>query len=229
MTRISLFLLQLLSCVVVVFSFDITGKVLWNDECPDTTALGQAKVSLNEGILTGGITRNGEFTIPDVPWGTYILTILAHDYYFDQVRIDVSNSTSPEVRPYVAGTPMDPPSTIFLPYPISLTPREKYVYFVPPERFNLAGMLANPMMLLMVGGGVMMLAMPYLIKNLDPEALEELKEQQGKMGSIQNAFQNGDFKSGFSSLMAAADQPAQASPSKAGGAAKARGNKKAKR
>ncbi|PPQ89591.1 hypothetical protein CVT25_012336, partial [Psilocybe cyanescens] len=215
--------------IAVAFTFDITGKITWNDACPDASTLGQAKASLNEGILTGSINQNGDFTIPDVPQGTYILTIISHDYFFDQLRIDVTNSSSPEVRPYVAGTPMDPPSSIFLPYPIILTPREKYIYFVPPERFNLAGMLANPMMLLMVGGGIMMLAMPYLIKNLDPEALEELKEQQGKMGSIQNAFQSGDFKAGLSSIMAAADQPAQATPNKGGSSVKARGNKKAKR
>lgn len=58
---------------------------------------------------------------------------------------------------------MEPPSSIFLPYPAVLTPRDRYVYFVPPESFNLAGMLSNPMMLLMVGGAGMMLAMPYLI------------------------------------------------------------------
>jgi len=42
-------------------------------------------------------------------------------------------------------------------------PREKQNYFIPPESFNLGGMLSNPMMLLMVGGAGMMLAMPYLM------------------------------------------------------------------
>ncbi len=58
---------------------------------------------------------------------------------------------------------MQPPSSILLPYPALFTPRDRYVYFAPPESFNLAGMLSNPMMLLMVGGAGMMLAMPYLI------------------------------------------------------------------
>ena len=58
---------------------------------------------------------------------------------------------------------MDPPSLVLLPYPIILIPREKSVYFVPPETFNLVAMMSNPMMLLMVFGGGMMLVMPYLM------------------------------------------------------------------
>lgn len=60
---------------------------------------------------------------------------------------------------------MNPPSSVILPYPVLLTPREKQNYFIPPESFNLGAMLSNPMMLLMVGGAGMMLAMPYLMVN----------------------------------------------------------------
>ena len=116
---------------------------------------------------------------PGVPNGTYILSLISHDYFFNQVsfylndrfpaltyifqlRLDVKNSTV-EVRLYTPGTPLNPPSPVPLPYPIVLIPREKSVYFVPPETFNLVGMMSNPMMLLMVLGGGMMLAMPYLM------------------------------------------------------------------
>jgi hypothetical protein len=231
MARITLFL-QLLSCVALAFALDIKGKISWNDVCPNAKTLGYAKASLDEGVFKGGIVVDGEFTIPDVPEGTYLLSIISHDFSFDQLRIDVTNSSSfPEIRPYVAGTPMDPPSSILLSYPIVLSAKEKYDYFIPPESFNLAGMLSNPMMLLMVGGAVMMFAMPYLIKNMDPEALEEFKGQQAKMGSIQNAFQSGNIKAGISSIMSAEEQTTGATTqsNKAGTPAKARGNKKSKR
>ena len=78
------------------------------------------------------------------------------------MRLDVKNFTA-EVRLYVPGTPLNPPSPVILPYPIALIPREKSVYFVPPETFNLVAMMSNPMMLLMVVGGGMMLVMPYLM------------------------------------------------------------------
>ncbi|PPQ76717.1 hypothetical protein CVT26_004378 [Gymnopilus dilepis] len=229
MARI-VFLLQALSWITLALAFDIVGKVSWNDVCRNAKALGQAKASLDEGVYSGGITAEGRFTIPDVPEGTYLLSILSHDFTFDQLRVDVTNASLPEVRPYIPGTPFDPPSSVLLPYPIVLSAKEKADYFVPPESFNLAAMFSNPMMLLMVGVAVMMLGMPYLIKNMDPEALEEFKEQQAKMGSIQNAFQSGDIKAGFSSIMAAAEeQSATSSTGPQRGGAKTRGSKRTKR
>jgi len=226
MARI-LILVHLLSCVALAFALDITGKVSWSDICPDAASLGQAKVSLNDGVFSSGVTHDGRFIIPDVLDGTYILSLISHDHSFDQLRIDVNNSTL-EVRPYVLGTPLKPPSSVLLPYPIVLTPREKSVYFVPPEAFNLVAMMSNPMMLLMVFGGGMMLAMPYLMKNLDPETVEEVREQQGK---INGALQSGDLKTGISAIMATGDEhdsPAVLS-NKSGGGPKPRTNRKAKR
>ncbi|KAJ3505099.1 hypothetical protein NLJ89_g7592 [Agrocybe chaxingu] len=232
MARIAL-LLQLLSWAVLSCALDLTGRVAWNNICSNATSLGQAEAYLNEGAFGGRVTRDGKFVIPDVPQGTYILSISSHDYSFEQLRVDVARSSlPPEVRPYIAGTPLNPPSSVLLPYPIVLSPKEKNVYFVPPESFNLTGMLANPMMLLMVGAAVMVFAMPYLMKNLDPEALEEFKEQQSKVNGIQSAFQTGDFKSGFSALMAGGESPTPQAPAKApqpAGAAKGRSSKKARR
>ncbi|CAA7266607.1 unnamed protein product [Cyclocybe aegerita] len=232
MARFAL-LLQVLSWAVLSYALDITGRIAWNSVCSNATSLGQAKVCLNEGTFRGSITRGGKFVIPDVPQGTYILSISSHDHSFEQLRVDVTDSSlPPEVRPYIAGTPLNPPSSVLLPYPIVLSPKDKNVYFVPPESFNLTGMLANPMMLLMVGAAVMVFAMPYLMKNLDPEALEEFKEQQSKVNGIQSAFQTGDFKSGFSALMTGGEGPAPQAPTKApqpAGTAKGRSSKKARR
>jgi hypothetical protein len=72
-------------------------------------------------------------------------------------------------------------------------------------------MLQNPMMLITVFGGLMMLAMPYIMveqtvfdfspsrtdillllqKNMDPEVLQEARQGQAKLG----ALQNGDLRS----------------------------------
>ncbi|KAF8807574.1 hypothetical protein BYT27DRAFT_7189648 [Phlegmacium glaucopus] len=224
----TLILVQLLSCVALAFALDITGKVSWSDICPDAASLGHAKVSLDDGVFSSGVTHDGKFIIPDVLDGTYILSLISHDYSFDQLRLDVKNSTT-EVRPYVPGTPLNPPSPILLAYPIVLTPREKSAYFVLPETFNLVAMMSNPMMLLMVFGGGMMLAMPYLMKNLDPEALAEFKEQQGK---INGALQSGDLKTGLSALVNATEDNSPTVPSNkggGGGSSKPRTNRKAKR
>ena len=82
-----------------------------------------------------------------------------------QLRVDVppEPESSPEVRPYAIGTPLNPPSPIKLPYPVKLVPRQRNSYFVPHQSFSVTLMFQNPMMLIMVFGGVMMLAMPYIM------------------------------------------------------------------
>jgi len=78
--------------------------------------------------------------------------------------VDVlESSPEPEIRPYIPGTPLNPPSSVLLGYPISLPVREKSDYFIPRESFNLVAMFQNPMMLLMVFGGGLVLAMPYIL------------------------------------------------------------------
>jgi hypothetical protein len=99
--------------------------------------------------------------------GTYLLSVRAHDHVFDQVRVDVpadsDSAALPEMRPYVPGTPLSPPSTVLLPYPITLAARRKNDYFLPPPSFNALALLQSPMVLMMVFGGVMMFAMPMLM------------------------------------------------------------------
>ncbi|KAI0793428.1 hypothetical protein C8Q75DRAFT_731154 [Abortiporus biennis] len=197
--------LFLLSCVVYsVFSLDLRGQLVWNEVCPNLGTLGQAKVVLDNGRLYGGVTRDGSFSIPNVSPGTYILQVIAHDHAFDRLRIDVleGDDSLPEVRPYIPGTPLSPASKVLLPYPISLSPRVKYDYFIARESFNLIGMFQNPMMMIMLLTGVMMLAMPYLMKNMDPDLLQEVKDRQARIGNIQSSLQSGDLKSGFSAIMA---------------------------
>ncbi|RDB28917.1 ER membrane protein complex subunit 7 [Hypsizygus marmoreus] len=202
-----IYLLLLCTCILSIASaHDLVGKIQWNDECPGLSALRSSKFVLDNGRLKGSVTHDGSFRIPDVPVGTYILSVVSPNYAFDQVRVDVLDSQStPEVRPYVLGTPLNPPSTVLLSHPIILTPRQKHAYFIPPESFDLVAMFSNPMMLIMVVGGVMMLAMPYLMKNMDPEAMEEFKEQHAKVSGFQSAMASGDLKSGLSAFLGNAE------------------------
>ena len=45
---------------------------------------------------------------------------------------------------------------------------------------TLLGLLKNPMVLMVLMTVVMAVAVPSLIRNMDPEALEELKKEMGK-------------------------------------------------
>jgi hypothetical protein len=82
-----------------------------------------------------------------------------------QLRVDVPQGPESllEVRPYAIGTPLNPPSPIRLPYPVKLVPRQRNNYFIPHQSFSIMLMFHNPMMLIMVFGGLMMLAMPYIM------------------------------------------------------------------
>ncbi|KAJ7655107.1 hypothetical protein DFH06DRAFT_1201614 [Mycena polygramma] len=219
-------LFALLSLGLSAFAVDVTGKLQWNEHCPDVLALGAARVILDAGKFNGNVLRDGSFSIRDVPQGTYILSVVSHDHLFDQLRVDVLDDSAFEARPYSVGTPLNPASPILLPQ-ISLPARAKHVYFVPVDSFNLLGMFQNPMMLMLVFGGAMVIAMPYLMKNMDPETMKEFKEQQAKMSHMQNAMASGDLKAGFSALIADDPPPKAVAASPAGG--KSRNNKNKRR
>ncbi|KAF8844090.1 hypothetical protein BDN67DRAFT_54162 [Paxillus ammoniavirescens] len=184
---------------------DLVGQVQWNDLCYET--LGPTKVILDKGRYSGRVTRGGNFSIPDVNSGTYILSVLSHDYVFDQVRVDISDSSQPpDIKSYIVGTPLTSSASVSLPYPVVLTPRQKNNYFKPRESFNLLGMFQNPMIMIMMLTGLMMLGMPYIMKNLDPQTLEELKGQQAQIANFQSSLHDGDIKSGLSALLAAEEE-----------------------
>jgi len=180
MTRLVVFqFLALLSSFLSSRAVDVHGAIRWNEVCSGIDKLGQAKVVLDNGVYAGSVTRDGSFVIPDVAPGTYILSVLAHDFTFDNVRLDIANSTAtPEARPYVSGTPFNPPSQVLLPAPLLLVPRYKHAYFTQPGSFNLLSMFSNPMMLFVVITACIALGMPYIMKNMDPEMLREIKERQ---------------------------------------------------
>ncbi|ETW87434.1 hypothetical protein HETIRDRAFT_99784 [Heterobasidion irregulare TC 32-1] len=197
------------------------------------STLGHTRVILDGSVASGSVTRDGRFLIPSVEPGTYILSVVSHNHQFDKFRIDIpTQSSTPEVRAYAPGTPLNPPSSIKLSYPILITPRGQNAYFVPPQSFNLLGMFQNPMMLMMVFGGVMMLSMPYLLKSMDPEMVQEFKENQAKLSNFQTSLQNGDLKSSYSALMSGEEPRAVVStvaakqPNSAPNTPKNRGNKK---
>ncbi|KAF9786971.1 hypothetical protein BJ322DRAFT_1052986 [Thelephora terrestris] len=197
-----LFLL-LLGLSVFSNALDLKGAIVWNQLCPDAKTLGQAKAILDDGSnYYASITRDGSFVIPDVPKGTYVLNIVARNYLFDQYRIDVVDTLSaPEARPYLPGTPLSSTanSHVTIAHPLKVYPRFKNEYFVPKQSFNVMGMLQNPMIMMMGAVGVMVVAMPYMMKNLDPEQLKEVQQSQARMVNMQSSITSGDL-SGIRSM-----------------------------
>ncbi|KIY72136.1 hypothetical protein CYLTODRAFT_486539 [Cylindrobasidium torrendii FP15055 ss-10] len=206
-------LLSFMALLSLVWAVDVSGRIRWNDACPNFEALGPTRVTLDR-QYSANIIRNGTFTIYDVPEGVYIFSVLSHDFVFDEMRVDVLADSLVEVRPYALATRLNPPAPRLLSYPMMLFPRSRNAYFVQPESFDITSMLKSPMILMMLVTGGLVLGMPYLMKNMDPEQLEEFKEQQARMAKMQSAMTSGDFKSGLSALMTGGEEP-EAGPSKA--------------
>ncbi|PSR72397.1 hypothetical protein PHLCEN_2v11740 [Hermanssonia centrifuga] len=101
-----------------------------------------------------------------------------------------------------------------LPYPITLSAVQKIDFYMPRQAFNLIGMFKNPMMMMMLVGGALVFAMPYIMKNMDPEVLQDFEKRQAKITNIQSSLQSGDLKSGLSALMAVGDEDATAASGK---------------
>ncbi|KZV75573.1 hypothetical protein PENSPDRAFT_748460 [Peniophora sp. CONT] len=201
-------ILGLLGLVTSTLAIDLSGFVQWNEHCRDYASLGRARVILDDGFASGSVTRDGRWSIPDVEPGTYILSVLAHNHKFDQLRIDVLAHTpsEPIVRPLPPGSPLNPASPVILPYPIKLSARQSNSYYIPPESFNILSMVGNPMTLMMLAGGVMMFAVPYITKNMDPEMQAEMQANQAKLTNIQSSFMSGDVAGSLNALMSGGEQ-----------------------
>jgi len=85
-------------------------------------------------------------------------------------------------------------------------------------------------MVMMVVVGVLMLGMPYILKNLDPELQQEFSERHAKLQSIQQSMQSGDIKTGLSTLVAEdARRPSPGAQGSSGGKGRVAGSRSKKR
>ncbi|QRV75893.1 transmembrane protein [Ceratobasidium sp. AG-Ba] len=169
-------------CRTGAWAGDVVGRIEWNDVCPGIAELKpHTVVVLDGGMYSAGVRRSGEFVFEDVSDGAYVLSVLAPDHVFDVIRIDVENTTV-TARPHVLGTPFELSiNSPTLTYPLTLTARGKNSYFVPREGFNVAGMFQNPMMMMMVITGVMVLFMPKLMESMGDEMKQEIEEKRHEM------------------------------------------------
>ncbi|KAF8523147.1 hypothetical protein BU17DRAFT_64040 [Hysterangium stoloniferum] len=219
-------LIRSLSCFLI-FSFallvdglDLNGVIQWNDICRGYRDIQGAKVILDNGRLSGSVRRNGGFTmqvasfsdISDVHSGVFVLSVISHDFLFDQVgsiqsssrkdasapllRVDVSDAEhNVSVRAFSPGTPLAAAPVASIGYPIVLAARARNAYFVEREAFNPLAMFQSPMMLMMLATGVMLFATPYLMANMDKDTLDEVKQKQGELLAAQSSISNMDISS----------------------------------
>lgn len=70
-----------------------------------------------------------------------------------------------------------------MPLPLFLRPRLEYKFENEPPVFSIWSIIGNPMILMTVVPLGLLLLMPKLIENMDPEALKEFQESQKNKGN----------------------------------------------
>ncbi len=113
------------------------------------------------------------------------------------------------------------PKTVLHGTRVEIRPVAKAEYELPKPGFNMLSLVSNPTVLIMLVMGGFAMCMPAMMKNMDPEAMEEMRKQQESMaGGPASLLTGGGGPQDMSSLlgMLTGEQPqggsnaAQAAP-----------------
>ncbi|ORZ18426.1 hypothetical protein BCR41DRAFT_395679 [Lobosporangium transversale] len=136
----------------------------------------RTRVILSGGEHTAMVMKDGRFTFPNVPEGSYLLQVESPQYLYPTIKVHV---TEKESRAYMVSLGADwSNNDNSLQFPLTLAPRAAASYFIPREGFKLSHLFANPMMLMMGFSVLMLFLMPKLMANMDPEAMQEMQGMQ---------------------------------------------------
>ena len=141
-----------------------------------------ASLPTTEVVLNGGEYRtytrpDGGFVFHDVEPGVYLLDVLSVDYIFSQVKLNLPKAGGEAIRcleyryPGAAKQPMA--------YPLELAAHVKQQYFEVRETPGLHTLFRNPMMLMLLFTGAVVVLMPKMMDNMDPEEMKKMQEQMG--------------------------------------------------
>lgn len=116
--------------------------------------------------------------------GSYLLQVAHPTLAFDPVQVDVvtdKNSKTKITAHLVDAQNRKGPK---LKYPLGLAPSDVSTYFETRETFSAFSLLANPMVLLMLFSGVLMVVMPKMQPELTPEEQSAIKQDDGVAASF---------------------------------------------
>jgi ER membrane protein complex subunit 7 len=190
--------------------------------------------------FTAHLQRDNTFLLRNVPDGSYVLDIICKDYEFNHYRVDVSgDSTSvwqsfqgnewENKGPQLSGSPFVSISHSPRRHKLTaqeLLPKATKNYYEARQGFSPASLLKNPMILLAIVSLGLMVGIPYMIENMDPEMKAEFEESQrsGKIGADGPAMPTNPLKDfDMATWMAGKTAPSGASTPTSGGGGKKRG------
>ncbi|KAL1935198.1 hypothetical protein VTP01DRAFT_4338 [Rhizomucor pusillus] len=179
------FLSSLVSCA------NIKGAIRANSILSDVRLLRPStRAVLDGGKYTALIRADGQFEFNDIAPGSYLLEIQSADFIFPKVRVDIQADDAKVRGAYTQYGSLWDSRGFSLDYPFELRAKATANYFTTPQKFNLLGMFKNPMFLMIGFSAVMMLVLPKMMANMDPEMMKEMNQAQTGMPSLTQILSN---------------------------------------
>ncbi|GIZ46309.1 hypothetical protein CKM354_000943800 [Cercospora kikuchii] len=135
------------------------------------------------------IRRDNTFLFDDIPDGSYLLTIHSRDHFFPPLRVDVTREVGESSQNISAwatfrGNEWDNKGQSFGTgkdeLKIDVKAGAEKQFYQERGGFNILSFLKSPMILMALASLVLVVGMPYLMENMDPEAKAEFEEMSAK-------------------------------------------------
>lgn len=142
------------------------------------------------------LRKDGHFSLQDLNEGSYRLEFHSINLALlppKSYRIDIVNATELVIHEVFAGhsvADLGPRAS----YPLVIGPVARKKLTMEREQFSAFNMLKSPMMLMSLGGLVMIVGVPKLVKHLDPEAVAEFQKIQAENSKKKGPKQSRDMQ-----------------------------------
>ncbi|SMY28425.1 unnamed protein product [Zymoseptoria tritici ST99CH_1A5] len=217
----------LLGCAVLTSAANLTVSIPPSQQLPNPAVLPPS----THAVLLGPpgvrydapIRRDNTFIFTDLDVASYLLTLHTRDFFFVPLRVDVSQPAVGEESQLVEAWQTFRGNEWSNKGPsygtgkgaltVQMRPSAPKEYYQERGGFSLLGFFKNPMILMGLFSVVLIVGMPYLMDNMDPEMKEEFEELQKKspLGggtNVASQLQNFDMASWM------AGKPAESGSSK---------------
>lgn len=195
---VSLFCLLAAATAAEPGKFSVSGRIMLTPQMLDalnTKSMPQAKIILNAGEYEGLTRADGSFVIDGVQAGVYALEVVQPMFHWSDYKIDVAADTG-AVRALEYKFPGAAKEQIM--HPLRLTPLSPKNYFEKRPSVGIGSLLKNPMVLMMLFTGFIVVVMPKMMAGIDPEEMKKMQEQYSQQQQDPNQLMANLFGGGGS-------------------------------
>ncbi|CAB3372678.1 Hypothetical predicted protein [Cloeon dipterum] len=161
----------------------------------------ETRILVNGGEYLGFLKQDGSFIVSNLPSGSYTLEIANPNYYYEPLRVEISNKGKFRARKL---NHLQPSVVTLVAYPLKMKSLGKIRYFQQREQWRITDFLFSPMVLMMVLPLLLIMVLPKMMN--DPETKKEM-EQLNNM----TKYELPDMSEVVASLFSDRDEPKQKS------------------